>query len=355
MSFKKVKSLATMVFLVAASGVAQERIRPTLRAASLFPLEAGNYWVYERRGASGAATWRVDVAAVSATAGPARAFALSGYFPGPARRVRVRPLDMVTEVGVTGGKDYLWYLLRAPLNLGWTLRLAPTPVATPGIECIDGAQIHVSSRGEHLEVPAGEFDNVVRVDFATRCVDAGIVTEYFAPGVGLIRREEDSIAGPVISELVESNAGGVRPIRAPYTTSLGLDRAVAVNDLMPSTDPGKGLPVVAGVLTVANDTEVPIVLPFTGCRSATIEVRDSSGTVVLSGHTDDGGCCTCTVEAPALLQKSALALPFSLMLARDGSTPLADGVYAVTAVFDTTEPPPLRPGANSRLEVRSVY
>lgn len=350
-----VLAVLTLTLLVwPTATVAQGTVRPTLRPVTLFPLEVGTYWVYERRGATGTSTWRVEVVADSATAPAQPARGLSGYFPGPARQVRVWPLDVVTEVDPGGHRDSLWYLLRAPAGMSWTLELAATQPPVVGLDCIDGAKLHVARRDESLTVPAGEFTKVVRVDFATRCVDAGITAEFFAPGVGLIRRDETSIAGPVISELVETNAGGLRPVSLPYTTSLGLDRPQVFNDLMPSPDPWSP-PVLTGAVSVRNDTAVPTTLTFSGCASATIEVHDEKGELVLTSRADDGGCCTCDSLLPVTLARRALTLPISLRLRKADGTPLATGFYALTATFNTVDPPALRPRATARLEVQAAY
>lgn len=341
--------------LVAPAGAtAQGRVRQELRPVSYFPVQAGNYWVYERRGAAGTSTWRAEVVAEPATGTAGRAMRVDGYFPGPGRHVRVWPLDVVTEVRPEGGRDALWYLLRSPVGVPWTLELADVAGPLTGAECIAGSRLQVASRREVLRVPAGEFSDVVRVEFRPQCSDAGITTEWFAPGVGLIRRDETSLAGSVVSELVESNAGGTWPVRLPFVTSIALDRTVAVNNLMPPVDP-RQLPVLKGQVGIFNHTEAPVEMLFNGCRSAAIEVMDAEGEVVLTARADDGGCCTCRTAISVSLVRDALVLPFSLRLVRAGDTPLADGVYAVTATFETAGPPALRPRATTRIEVKSVH
>lgn len=349
-----IAALVLAPFVAPAGAAAQGRVRQVLRPVSYFPVQAGSYWAYERRGPGGTSTWRVEVVAERATGAPGAHLGLEGYFPGPRRQVRVWPLDVVTEVRPEGGRDALWYMLRAPVGTSWTLELASAPGPMTGAECIAGSRLQVASRREDLRVPAGEFSEVVRIDFHTRCADAGITAEWFAPGVGLVRREETSFAGTMVSELVESNVGGTWPARLPFVTSVALDRPVAVNNLMPPVNP-RELPVIKGQLGVRNDTEHPVSLVFTGCRSAVIEVLDATGGIVLSTRADDGGCCTCENLQPVTLVRDALTLPFSLRLAREGIEPMADGFYAVTATFQTTDPPALRPRATTRIEVKSAH
>jgi len=333
---------------------AQGQVREGLRTLSYLPLQPGTYWTYERRGPAGTSTWRAEVVAEPAGTLELGYHRLVGYFPGPPRLVRVLPLDVVTEARPEGGRDVLWYMLRAPAGLSWTLELAGVAEPLSGAECIDGSRLHVAARPEKVTVPAGQFENAVKVVFASRCADAGITAEWFAPGVGLVRRTESSLAGEVVSELVETNAGGGWPLRMPYTTSLALDRAVAVNDLMPPVDPQR-LPVLKGVLSVRNDTETAVELTFGGCVRAVIELVDGAGNVLLQTRAGDGRDCDCKCLVRARLQRSALALPFRLPLVLEGGRPLPDGVYAVRAAFETTEPKPLQPAATSRLEIRSTH
>lgn len=340
--------------LLPGAAMAQGRLREGLRPTSYFPLQPGTYWAFERRGPAGTGTWRAEVVADPATTAERGYQSLAGYFPGPPRLVRVLPFDIVTEARPEGGRDTLWYMLRAPVGLPWTLELAGTAEPLSGADCIDGSRLHVASRNEVVTVPAGRFENVVKVVHETRCADAGVTAEWFAPGVGLVRRTESSIAGEVVSELVETNVGDGFPLRLPYTTSLALDRAVAVNDLMPPVDVQK-LPVLKGTLAVRNDTEAAVELTFDGCVSALVELVDGTGRVVLQTRADDGRDCNCRCAVPVRLQRGALLLPFRLPLVLEGGRPLADGVYAVRATFETLEPEPVRPAATARIEVRSTH
>jgi len=350
-----VATLAAVAALVASSGhaVTQHGIRPIVGAGSYFPLQPGNHWVYEKRGATGTSTWAVDVA-VPGSAMPQRLYeTLTGYFPGT-RQVRVGPGGVVKEWAGVGVQENLWYLLGAPVGTTWTIRLAPSPLANPLPDCVSGAKLTVVRRDDVVAVPAGEFHDVVRVDWLSGCVDAGITSEWFAPGFGLVRREESSFAGPQVSELVRADLGGSALPWAAYATTLGLDEMRYVNNLMPPVTP-TGLPTAHGVFQVRNSTEAPLVLTFSGCKSVSLVLRNEAGEVVLEGRGDDGGCCTCLSLLPVTVQRGTLALPFSLRLAAGRDAPLADGRYALTATLDTVEPAAGRPEARAVIEVASVH
>ena len=351
LSFLAVVLLATAI--PADESLAQGQPRPSLVRASYFPLQAGNWWLYTKTGVGEPTQWRVEVAKLEATSENRNYLLFGGYFFGVAHLVKVVPPDIVVERNPEPGRDYLWYMLGAPVGMRWELHLAPSPTKAPIPACVDGARLTLAARDEVVRVPAGEFRNVVRVDWRTECVDAGITSEWFAPGIGLIRRVESSIAGPVVSELAEAHVGEPFAPRLPYSTSLSLDRPVYLNNLMPPVDP-QALPNVSAAFTVANLTEQPLELAFSGCKSVAVEVRDAAGEGVLRARGDDGGCCTCDNLLPVVLQRSSLTLPVTFKLITESGDPLPDGWYAVVATLETVGEAP-RPAATALIQVSSVH
>jgi hypothetical protein len=347
--------LALAALSVPVSAFAQVgRVRPALEPAWYFPLRDGYRWVYQKHGPSGTSTWQVSVAeANQSTAGP-RWYALSGYFPGPARLVHSDVSGLVTEADFFGQGAYLWYQLGARPGTTWQLEWAPSPIMMPVVGCISGSKLELVARDETVRVPAGEFRGVVHVAFYAPCTDAGITEEWFAPGVGLVRRNETTVAGPVTSELVEAELGPVVLPLLPYATTLSLAAPNYVNNLMPPVDL-TALPVVRGSFTVRNSTDVPLVLIFPGCVSATIQMENRDGKTVLTAHADDGGCCTCDGLKTVTLKRSALVLPFGLRLISDDGAALPDGRYGVTVTLDTVDAPWLQPSARAAFEVTSTY
>jgi hypothetical protein len=314
----------------------------------------GNRWVYQKTGAAGTSTWKVEVVEPAVPADPWPFFRLDGYFPGPPRAVRADRGGVVREVRPDSGQEYLWYLLGAPVGTAWRLQLAPFPTASPVADCVDGSALVVVSRHEVVKVPAGEFARVVRIDFLSPCADAGITSEWFAPGVGLVRREETSLAGPVVSELVQAELGGVAMPRAVYSTTLSLESPRYVSDLMPPVGPD-AVPTVRGSFAVRNFTDVPVEFTFGGCRSASVVVENEAGEVVVRTRADDGGCCTCTNLLTVTLLHDVLVLPLSVPLSTEKGEPLPPGRYTITVTLDTLGAVVLRPAARQPLEIVAVY
>jgi hypothetical protein len=351
--FRLVVAMLLGSALAPALGSAQGRGRTVLRAPSYFPLQAGSTWSYERKGVVATGTWQARVAPPGDSPKPESHSRLEGYFTGPARNVRTDALGVVSE-RAERSPDTLWYLFGAPVGFPWELHLQDIPDGGGGAACVDGARLRIAARDETVSVPAGEFTNVIRVEHHGACADAGITAEWFAPGVGLIRREETSFAGPVVSELVRAEIGDVVYPRAAYTTSLSLGSAVLVNNLMPPVS-ADGLPVVRGALTVRNDTDAAVELAFSGCRSVAVEVLDAKGGVVVTARGDDGGCCSCKSLIQETLARASLAVPFSFVLRTAKGEALPDGRYALHATLETQGPSALRPAGVALIEVRSVH
>lgn len=346
-------AVAVAVPATAADQPVTTRIRPELSARAYFPLQPGFRWVYEVVGAIGARrTWQVEVLDRPAPMPlmPGHAYLpLVGYFDSGPRNVRSDPFGNVFErSGDT--RDHLWYLLGTPVGTSWELSTAP-----PELSCLAGVRLTIGARDEVVTVPAGEFRDVVRVDYSgSQCADAGITTEWFAPGVGLVRRAETTIAGPLVSNLVLAELGQTVWPRAAYETSLHLASPRYVNNLMPPVGP-EALPHVQGAVVVRNRSDQPVELVFGGCRSVTVEVRDQAGTTVRQHRADDGGCCSCDNLVTVVLVRDALIFPFSFTLAGAGESPLSDGFYSLTATLDTVGSEALRPSARAKIEVQSVY
>lgn len=160
--------------------------------AGPFPMAKGNRWVYERSG--GQVTVSVDQAQ---TLSGARWYRLRG-FNGASHWVRQ------TAAGrIYAGSNATWYRFDAAVGAGWTFRV--TGGAIPGS---NGARVEVVSTSESVTVPAGTF-TTIHLRWRAQAVDAGITDEWFARGVGLVKRTETSIAGPRTMSLLRATVSGV--------------------------------------------------------------------------------------------------------------------------------------------------
>lgn len=301
-------------------------LRPTLRPANYFPLQPGTTWVYQVSGVGGGERQVAAKVGVMPVASPGAAVLLEGYFPGPARLVRSLA-GKVEELG-SGGEVFLWYLLTAPEGTSWTLRLAPLPQER-ALPCTDGARLTLVSRGETLTVPAGTFDHVVLVRWETPCRDAGIVGEWFAPGVGLVQREEASFAGKITWQLKEMRHEEA-PALPRYGGALALSQRHYVLDLMPPVDPQQ-LPSLEGTLALWDLEHGPdgqAGVPM--CLQAKGEILEENGQTAVSFVVPDPGCF---ILAPIGFSPYRL-LPFSHPL-WVGESPLPQGFYTLRVSVET--------------------
>jgi len=318
---------------------------------SYFPLEPGNRWIYAVQGpGSVSRKWEVRVKGEQSVP-PFRSYLeLSGYFRGKdPRLVRTTIFGNVLERG-DDGKDYLWYEFVGRVGKSWVMELAPGDSPT----CEDGAKLTIGARDEVVTVPAGEFKQVLRIDFMTKCADAGITHEWFAPGVGLIRREESSFGGPVVSELVYAEIADKVFPASTYSTMLQLSASGYFYNLMPPVDSSK-FPRVNGTFVVRDTTGAPGELVFGGCVGGLQIEGNQAGEVVRSINTIENTVCAAVVTRIDL-GKEAMVVPFSFTLADQSGKPLPDGFYSITAILlMAPATSPLNPAAKALIQVTSVH
>lgn len=313
---------------------------PSVRAVSVtaegvyhFPLQVGNHWVYERRYPHGMeTTWEVSVTGYSEGTGE-KGFALRGYFDKDAWVDYGAGGDLV-EIAPDGG-TLLWYQLGADVGATWT------PTLSGSMDpCTAGGRAILASHAESVRVPAGEFADAVRVDYQRVCMDAGLISEWFAPGVGLVKRTEDSIAGPIESVLLSSQVGGVVLPDHPVGTSLTLDRAAD------TTQVGRAAKL-QGAFRIHEQNSEGEAFAFTGCVSAAVVLVDDNGKPVFQGSIDDGGCCECKNLVYVYLHGQTLTLPFDFELVDAKGSPLPEGHYSLTVTLDSLDVERVKPSATT--------
>jgi hypothetical protein len=167
---------------------------PLLPAADFLPLETGNTWTYRNRVTGASFTMRVGVPVIS---GDKVYYSLQGY-------VRSNLLVRLDEQ-----QNTLVYLdndtnRERPL-------LSFTPMQGPWLDaplrpCEQESQ--TQERRTAYSGPAGEFRDSLVVRFRSfSCADAGVEVEQFAENIGMLRRVEQSIAGPQQYDLVYARVG----------------------------------------------------------------------------------------------------------------------------------------------------
>lgn len=164
---------------------------------SYFPQNVGDEHTYRKTGklAANNPGWTDKV-----TDKQGKAFVHSNYFgDNVARTVRTNKKGFIVEKGKEGKKG-VWY--KFDVSEEWIMNLAQE-----GVPCVDGSKVKIASRTETVTVPAGTFNNCIKLTFDNNCNDAGITEQWFAPEVGLVKQIEDSFGGPITSELTSAKVG----------------------------------------------------------------------------------------------------------------------------------------------------
>ena len=318
------------VVLLGAAGLARAQLPPRSRAlqlhrpANYFPLTVGNSWTYTTEGRAASGTVTVRVTESVETAGQ-QYFRLEGFTLQPAL-VRVDSHGRLLEFRPDSGTEHLWYDFGAATGTTWMPEL-PHP-------CLGAAKL--ASRGSGVEVPAGDFDDVLVIRYGTtNCADAGIQEEVFAPNVGLIRRTETTIAGPRVMVLSEARVGSRLIRSSALSFSLSIDQPVYIPNLMPPVTPDRAVPVMRARMTIRNTTNFPLRLNFPSGQRFDLVIRDSSGQDIYRWS-----ATRLFTQETGTLELSPGEKTFSaeIPLGQQAGRPLPQGGYVAEAWLTTADP-----------------
>jgi len=111
----------------------------------------------------------------------------------------------------------LWYDFSADVGAQWTIE----PFEHTEGDRMDGTTVTVAKRNENIRTSVGtEYAGVLHFRFepAPGLADAGLLEEWFVPDVGCVKRIVQTLAGPVVYELV-----GVERTEEAFPLSLELE------------------------------------------------------------------------------------------------------------------------------------
>jgi len=101
------------------------------------------------------------------------------------------------------------------------------------IGCDDKVIVSVVARDEVVDTPAGTFANCLKLVFLQEnCSDAGTLTQWWAPEVGLVKSEEDYIFGAVAWVLNEFSQGDPGPDSRFRRGDATADGSVDISDMI---------------------------------------------------------------------------------------------------------------------------
>lgn len=148
------------------------------------------------------------------------------------------------------------------------------PVGTEYNVNVDGCtnKAVLTSKNVSTSVAAGQFDNAIRLTFSGLCADGGMLEAVFAPGVGLVSYAEQSIAGPVVSEMV---SGTVQEVTYPMFSGIEMRAEFPAGRIM-SNEQNK----VSAYITLENRSSREETFTFPSSQLFDIEIIDAKGEVV---------------------------------------------------------------------------
>jgi hypothetical protein len=165
-----------------------------------FPLNFDNEWTYVREGLE-KRTVVVSIDEVKQNAGEEYCYFKLNNYNGLSHWVRQKDGVVLEE------PRNLWYWFKGKAGQSWTMQMKGAEFSDDMIIGSNGANLSIVSRNETVRVPAGEF-NTIHIRFWTRVCDAGITNEWFAPGVGLVKRTESAIYGEIATVLIRAKIAG---------------------------------------------------------------------------------------------------------------------------------------------------
>jgi hypothetical protein len=182
--------------------------------------------------------------------------------------------------------------------------------------------------------PAGRYNSAKKVEYrVNNCADAGVEQELYVENIGMVRRVETTIAGPVAFDLVQAAVGPVTVAEQPGTSfRLGLRQQPEV--------------VVAN-LRLAVEGGIPIKMTFHSGQEFDLLLRDESGREIW--RWSNGRFFTMIIQEKIVGELTHTA---EIPLVQNGQR-LPDGVYTVEAWL-TNNTPERQFATAANFEIRST-
>ncbi|MDX2154448.1 MAG: BsuPI-related putative proteinase inhibitor [Bryobacteraceae bacterium] len=239
---RRVLPVVLLLFLFAAATYAQ---------ADYLPLEPGNFWQYRADRFGATFTVRVGAPALIDNKVYHR---LTGYVEQPlwvrheSDTLYYRDEERQQDVPLT---------VFTPRTGGW--------FEAPFRGCPSEGQ--AQERTVFYSGPAGRLENALQVLYRSfGCADTGTLLEIYRPSVGMLRRDMQTIAGPVAYNLVAARIGKMQ-----LNADAGAGFRVSVTPS--TTQPG----VLTALLRLTLDTEVPLAADKPVGMDYDLELKTAAG------------------------------------------------------------------------------
>jgi len=285
-------------------------------AEDYFPLEAGNQWIYRAAGRTETMTVEVVRTVVKAN----RAYSYVSGFPEGDVYLRMGDDGTMYAYDADTGKEGIWAAFGAAEGTEYDTVIG---------SCNPRARI--ASRAAKYEGIIGSFSTALQIAYPPgKCADAGITEELYLPWVGLVRRTNTTIAGPVAYELIYAQLGGVTVIAGQgLGFGVAIDRALYTVNLMPPVDLTKAVPEMTLRMTLHNWTGAAVDLNFASGQSYDVVIRDSRNQIVYQWS--EGKAFTLVYRYEKLGPRQERSYVVVVHLAGKDGQPLPQDTYTVEA------------------------
>jgi len=295
------------------------------QAQDYFPQQLDNRWTYIKTGpAQSRTTWSNRIIKYK----NGRWHHSNFWGDGIERKLTEDEEGNVSEV-TNSSEPHLWYKLSAKGSESWSLSLT-----RGGPPCVDQSLLTIVSNNETVEVPAGRFTNCIKIRFSNRCADAGVVFQWFAPDVGLVKQEELSIAGTIVSELQSAKVNGTS-YPSSFQIEFSLDSLEYTYNLMPPVNENAPGPRVAARIKLVNATRSTVRLDFTSGQRYDFIVIDRNGNEVFRWSADK--LFIAALGSETLRPEESLIYDVKFNLP-GGKNLLPEGAYTMRALVTATRP-----------------
>jgi hypothetical protein len=133
----------------------------------------------------------------------------------------------------------------------------------------------IAAKNLSLTVPAGSFQRVTRLDFGRSCADAGLISAWFAPNVGLVKWSESNIAGAKEYALQNARIGATTIGQAPVAEGIRVSAVLPGPRVLVNVTPR-----VNATLKIENTGTQPQTFTCPSTQQFEITLRDAAGEVV---------------------------------------------------------------------------
>jgi hypothetical protein len=243
---------------------------PVVAADDFFPLHLGDQWTYEAHLPTGSV--ETNIRNVDRSARGDTWLHLDNFH------------DVGVDVGLwvsRGRGDRIDSFLQRKVALLYDFSPNASSWQIDLGNCLIG-RVTVVSRDDTVVTPAGVFTGCTTLAFQMNCLDAGVLSETFAPGVGLVKYTTASLLGNVDHLLKRAVIDG-RLIPDPSATETGvsaqinLDRYTYWINKMPGIGGPNPATQIEARLVVKNRSGEDIEATFRSSQVFDIVLRDSKG------------------------------------------------------------------------------